>query len=137
MRTAAELPDAAVAGEHLGAVYGLPLPVERTGCRAFAGAGGGGIGDRGRAAGAAAGEVAGAAQHAAVGAGDRLGGICDLRLRTEGVDLPAGHPADEPVGAGRAERSGTDEAACESAGAGAVARGGAVHSRADGAGGAG
>src|SRR6202789_1590716 len=137
MRSAAELPDAAVAGEHLGAVHGLPLPVERAGGRALAWAGGPGICDRGRAAGAAAGEVAGTAQHAAVGAGDWLGGVRDLWLRAEGVDLPAWHSADEPVGAGRADGAGTDERARESAGAGAIAGGGAVHPRADGPSGAG
>ena len=51
----------------LGAVHGLPLPVERAHGGLVAGAGGGGVGDCGGAAGAAAGEVAGAAQHAAVG----------------------------------------------------------------------
>src|SRR5580698_3415031 len=137
MCSVAELPDAAVAGEHLGAVYGLPLRVERAGGGTFARAGGPGIGDRGRAAGAAVGEVAGTAQHAAVGTGDWLGGLCDLWLRAEGVDLPAGHPADEPVGAGWADSAGTDERTRESAGAGAVARRGAMHPRADGPGGAG
>src|ERR1700761_4370111 len=79
LRAVAELSDAAVTGEHVGALHGLPLPVERADGWAVAGAGGRGVGDRGRAAGASTGEVAWAAADAAVGTGDRLGGIRDIR----------------------------------------------------------
>src|SRR6185437_3276946 len=68
LRAAAELSDAAVAGEHLGAVHRLSLCMERAGGGPLAGAGWGGVGDRGGAAGAAAGEVAGTAEHVAMGA---------------------------------------------------------------------
>ena len=76
-------------------------------------------------------------QHAAVGAGDRLGRVCHLRPGADGMAVPAGDSADEPVGAGRADGAGADERARDPAGAGAVAGGGAVHPRADGAGWAG
>src|ERR1700752_4850248 len=103
LRAAAELSDAAVAGEHLGALHGLPLPVERADGWAVAGAGGRGVGDRGRATGASAGEVAGATADAAVGTGDRLDWIRDIRTGADGMAVSAWNTADESVAAGGAD----------------------------------